>query len=191
MDKIVRRVLHLKMQFEPSRYPQDYDFRVRGSIGMMAREIEQQFMVNLISVVGPDSPASMPIIRGIFEHSSSPIRGDVLTALKAIEDQKPSPEEEAAKAAQLALPVKEVEKIEAEIAKLLAEADKTDSQAEQIDGEIEAAPLEQSLDQVKLMNELEETDNVARGLDIQEDKNKLTAEGLRIQEKAVDKNASK
>ena len=51
MNKLVRRVLHLKMQFEPDRYPLDYKFQVKGSIGIMAREIEQSFMVNLVSVL--------------------------------------------------------------------------------------------------------------------------------------------
>jgi hypothetical protein len=189
MDKLVRRVLHLKMQYEPDRYPQDYQFRVRGSIGMMAREIEQGFMVNLMSVIGPDSPASMPIIRAIFEHSSSPVRGDVLQALKALEEKQPTPEEQAAQKAQLALPVKQVQKIDAEIAKLLAEGDLKDSQADKTDAETAHLEVDQSLEQVKVMNELEETDNQSRSLDIQEDKNKLTAEGLRIQEKAIDKNS--
>ena len=188
MDKLVRRVLRLKMQFEPDRYPQDYEFRVRGSIGMMAREIEQGFMVNMLQVIGKDSPASMPIVRAIFEHSSSPVRGDVLAELKALQEKKPTPEEEAAKAAQLALPVKEIEKIDAEIAKLLAEADLKDSQADKTDVETKGVDTKASLEQVKVLNELEETDNVSRGLDIQEDKNELTAEGLRIQEKAIDKN---
>jgi hypothetical protein len=188
MDKLVRRVLHLKMQYEPDRYPQDYQFRVRGSIGMMAREIEQGFMVNLMSVIGPDSPASMPIIRAIFEHSSSPVRGDVLQALKALEEKQPTPEEQAAQKAQLALPVKQVQKIDAEIAKLLAEGDLKDSQADKTDAETAHLEVDQSLEQVKVMNELEETDNQSRSLDIQEDKNRLTAEGLRIQEKAIDKN---
>ena len=191
MDKLVRRVLHLKMQYEPQRYPQDYEFRVRGSIGMMAREIEQQFMVNLVSVVGSDSPAAMPIIRGIFEHSSSPIRGDVLAALKAIEEKAPDPAEEAAKAAQLAMPGKEIEKIDAEIAKLLAEAELRETQADKTDVETKGIPVKTSLEHVKVINELEETDNVSRGLDIQEDKNELTAEGLRIQEKAIDKSPGK
>ncbi len=73
MNRLVRRVLRLKMQFEPGRYPQDYEFQVRGNMGMMAREIEQQQMTNLVSVLGPDSPASMPIIMAIFEHSGSPV----------------------------------------------------------------------------------------------------------------------
>ena len=51
MNRLVRRTLRLKMQFEPKRYPQDYNFQVRGSIGMMARELETQFMVNLVSVI--------------------------------------------------------------------------------------------------------------------------------------------
>ena len=187
MDRLVRRCLRLKMQFEPERYPQDYEFRVRGSMGMMAREIEQQFMVNLVAVVGKDSPASMPIIRGIFEHSSSPVRGDVLQALKALEDKKPTPEEEAAKAAQLELPVREVELLRAQIEKTLSEASYKEEQAEQLDEETKLIPNEQDLKRVKIINEMEETENVSRGLDIQEDKNELTAEGLRIQEKAIDK----
>ncbi|NIO40802.1 MAG: hypothetical protein GTO41_11855, partial [Burkholderiales bacterium] len=36
LNKLVKRVARLKMQYEPQRYPQDYDFRVRGAIGMMA-----------------------------------------------------------------------------------------------------------------------------------------------------------
>jgi hypothetical protein len=191
MDKLVRRVLHLKMQYEPDKYPQDYTFRVRGSIGMMAREIEQQFMVNLMSVIGAESPAAMPIIRAIFEHSSSPVRPDVLTALKALEDKKPSPEEEAAQAAQLALPVKQVEKIDAEIAKLMGEAELKAAQAEKTDAEADLIPEESELKKISVINELEETENQAESLDIQRDKNALTAEGLRIQEKAIDKGTKK
>ena len=144
-------------------------------------------MVNLVAVVGKDSPASMPIIRGIFEHSSSPVRGDVLQALKALEDKKPTPEEEAAKAAQLELPVREVELLRAQIEKTLSEASYKEEQAEQLDEETKLIPNEQDLKRVKIINEMEETENVSRGLDIQEDKNELTAEGLRIQEKAIDK----
>lgn len=191
MDRLIRRVLRLKMQFESDRYPQDYAFRVRGSIGMMAREIEQQFMVNLVSVIGPDSPASMPIIRGIFEHSSSPVRLEVLNALKAVAEKKPTPEEEAAQKAQLEIPVKEVQKLDAEIAKLVGEAELKEAQAEKTGAEADIIPSEHELEKAKLLNDIEQTENVAEGLDIQRDKNVLTKEGLRIQEKAIDKQPSK
>lgn len=191
MRKLVRRVLHLKMQFEPTRYPQDYDFQVKGSIGIMAREIEQQFMIQLMGVIGADSPASMPIIRAIMEHSGSPVRSDVIKALKAIEDKKPSPEEEAAQKAQLAIPVLTAEKLQAEVTKLVSESELKDAQAEKIEEETENLQQEADLDQAKVFDQFQQTANQMRQLDLMDDKNALTAEGLRIQEKAIDKQPKK
>ncbi|MHC4648568.1 MAG: portal protein, partial [Planctomycetota bacterium] len=146
LNRLVRRVLRLKMQYDPQRYPQDYEFRVRGTLGMMAREIEQNFMVGLLSVIGPDSQASMPIIRAIFEHSGSPVKGEVLQALRAMEEQKPSPEEEAAQAAQLQIPVKTVQKLDAEIAKLIGEAEKKGAETDKIDKEVDLMDDQASLE---------------------------------------------
>lgn len=182
MNKLVRRTLRLKMIFEPDRYPQDYDFQVRGSIGIMAREIETQFMVNLMSVIGPESPASMPIIKAIFEHSGSPVRSEVVEALKALEDKKPTPEEEAAKAAALAMPVAELEKVKAETAKLMGAAEKLDAEEEMIEAETDLIPETSDLKKAKLIIELDENEIQDRALDIQEDKNVLTSRGLDIQQ---------
>jgi hypothetical protein len=187
MNKLVKRVLRLKMQFEPQKYPQDYDFQVRGTAGIMAREIEQQFMVNLMSVIGPDSPASMPIIRAIFEHSGSPVRSEVLQALQALEQKEPSPEEQAAQKAQLAIPVAQHSKLVAETRKLIAEENLKDAQAEKTEEEADNLKGEFDLDAAKVMDQLQQTQNQARQLDLMDDKNALTAEGLRIQEKAIDK----
>ncbi len=187
MNRLVRRTLRLKMQFDPGRYPQDYEFQVRGSIGIMAREIETQFMVNLMSVIGPDSPASLPIIRAIFEHSGSPVRSEVVQALKALEQKKPSPEEEAAKKAQLALPVAQLEKVRAETAKLMGGAEKLDAESEKIEAETDLIPEESDLKKAKLIIELDENEIQDRGLDIQEDKNILTSRSLDIQQQIANK----
>ncbi len=189
MQRLVTRVLRLKMQFEPTRYPQDYDFQVKGTIGIMAREIEQQFMIQLMSVIGGDSPASLPIISAIMEHSGSPVRSDVLKALKAIEEKKPSPEEEAAQKAQLAIPVLTAEKLQAEVSKLVSESNLKDAQAEKVEEETENLQGEADLDHAKVMDQWQQTRNQMRQLDLMDDKNALTAEGLRIQEKAIDKQA--
>ena len=187
MNKLIRRVLHLKMMYEPDRYPQDYQFQVKGSIGIMAREIEQSFMVNLVSVIGQDSPAAMPIIRAIFEHSGSPVKSDVLAALKALEEQKPSPEEEASQKAALALPVAQHAKLTAETRKLISEEGLKDAQAEKTEEETDNLQGEADLDRMKVIDQFQQTKNQMRQLDLMDDKNALTAEGLRIQEKAIDK----
>jgi len=191
MGRLVRRVLHLKMKFEPTRYPTDFEFQVKGSIGMMAREIEQQQMVNMLSVLGPDSQASMPIIRAIFEHSGSPVKGDVLAALKAIEDKEPTENERKSQEAQLLVPIKTVEKLDAEIMKLVSESTLKDAQTEKTEEETENLDQAADLDEVRVLDQLQQTQNQARQLDLMDDKNVLTARGLDIQEKAINKGVKK
>lgn len=181
MTRLVTRVARLKMQYDSQRYPQDYDFRVRGTLGIMAREIEQQFMVNLLQVVGGDSPAGMPIIRAIFEHSGSPVKQEVLAALRAIEERQPTPEEQAAQAAALETPVIENQKTKAEIAKLLAEAGLKDAQEDNARVDAQLKPNEAERDTAGLLNDLQETANQMRQLDILEDKNEIERDKLRLQ----------
>lgn len=190
LNRLVRRCLHLKMQFEPQKYPMDYDFSVRGTIGIMAREIEQQQMVNLVSVLGPDSPATMPIIQAIFEHSGSPVKMEVLTALKAAQERKPTPEEEAAQRAQLLLPIKSVEKLDAEIMKLISESNLKDAQAEKTEEEAENIDSEGDREELKTALEVADRVNSDRQLDIMEERNQIQREQVRIQEKALDKKPS-
>jgi hypothetical protein len=191
LSRLVRRSLHLKMRFEPQRYPQDYEFQVRGSVGIMAREIESNFMVNMLSVIGPDSPASTPIIKAIFEHSGSPVKTEVLQALKALEEKQPSPEEQAAQKAQLEAPVLDNEKTKAEIAQLQGTAGLKGAQAQKTGKEAQMLDTEVSLDVVKVQNELQQTANQSRQMEILADRNRLTDRQLDIQEEQVKVDARK
>jgi hypothetical protein len=185
LNRLVRRVLRLKMQYDPQRYPQDYEFRVRGTLGMMAREIEQNFMVGLLSVIGPDSQASMPIIRAIFEHSGSPVKGEVLQALRAMEEQKPSPEEEAAQAAQLQIPVKTVQKLDAEIAKLIGEAEKKGAETDKIDKEVDLMDDQASLETLGKVIDMEQLELQEDQLELQREEKQIQRESLQIQREKI------
>jgi hypothetical protein len=188
------------MQYEPTRYPEDYDFRVRGAIGIMAREIEQQFMVNLASIIGPQHPASMPIIKAIFEHSGSPVKAEVLSALKALEEKAPDPAEEAARRAQLELPVAELEKVRAETLpvaelekvraetfKIVNEGGLKGAQTATEEAELEGIPQTQNIENLRALNDLQETSNQERQLDLLEDKNAIEREKIALQERNVKK----
>jgi hypothetical protein len=186
MNTLIRRVAHLKMQYEPQRFPNDYDFQVRGTLGIMAREIEQQFLINLAQVLGPEHDASMPIIRAIFEHSGTPVKAQVLKSLKAIEEEnKPDEQQqqimEEAALAQLRIPILAAQKLEAEIFKITeegelkaAQADKTEEEADQIE---DAALVED----LRVLNDLQETRNQSRQLDLLEDKNDIEREKIKLQ----------
>jgi hypothetical protein len=185
LNRLVRRCLHLKMQFEPEKYPQDYEFSVRGTIGIMAREIEQQQMVNLVSVLGPDSPASMPIIQAIFEHSGSPVKMEVVSALKASAEREPTPEEKAAQRAQLLLPIRSVEKLEAEIMKIVSESNLKDAQAEKTEEETENIDFDGDIKEMTATLEVQDRINSSRQLDIMEERNAIQREQVKIQEKGL------
>lgn len=180
LNRMVRRLLHLKMQYEPEKYPTDWDFSVRGTIGIMAREIEQQFMVNLVSVLGPDSPASMPIIQAIFEHSGSPVKQEVLAALKAAAERKPSPEEEASQRAALLEPIKRVELLDAQIMKTVSESNLKDAQAEKTEQEAENIDFEGDIQEVTVTLEAQDRLNQSRQLDIMEERNEIQREQVEV-----------
>jgi hypothetical protein len=93
---MINKFIWRYMQFAPERYkPGDYKFIPRASMGIMAREFEQQQLTNLISTVPPDSPAYWLILKGIFDNSSITNKDEMLQILnmhmQKIMNPKPPP----------------------------------------------------------------------------------------------------
>jgi len=71
LDPLVKKSLWRYMDFDPERYPvQDYKFIIHSSMGIMAREFEQQQLSSLLNTVPPNSPAYWLILDSIYENSS-------------------------------------------------------------------------------------------------------------------------
>ncbi len=47
LNRLLRRILWRKMQFDPERYPMDFEFQVKGTIGMLAREVPTEQLATL------------------------------------------------------------------------------------------------------------------------------------------------
>jgi hypothetical protein len=192
LNTMIRRVMHLKMQFEPTRYPNDYEFQVKGTMGIMAREIEQKFLVELARVLGPEHQASMPIIKAIFEHSGTPVKSEVLGALKQLEEknaansQQMEQLQQAAQMAQLQLPILTIEELKKKIRKLDAEAEHKYAQAEQVDEETDQIEDRQIIEDLRALNDIKETQNQERQLDLLEEKNAIEREKIKAQERKRD-----
>jgi hypothetical protein len=191
LNKLVRRVLHLKMQYEPSKYPQDYEFQVRGTVGIMSREIEQQFMIDMLRVIGMDSPVANSVIKGILEHSGSPIKTSVLREMEEMEKQnQPTPEmqqlQQQAQMAALQAPILQVAKLDAEVKKLLSEAEYKAAQTEKTDEETDNIEDSQVVEELRVLNDLQETKNQQRQLDIQEASLALQERQLTMQNRNKD-----
>jgi hypothetical protein len=88
------------MQFAPDRYAvQDMQFNVSSTLGIVAREIEQQSLANMMKTVPSDSPAFWMLLKGIFEHSVISNREEMIQVIdammkKSLEKQMQPPQED-------------------------------------------------------------------------------------------------
>ena len=92
LNKFIRKAYDRYMQFSTRRYPKDFEFRVRGTMGIVAREFEQSNLTALLSVVSPDGPEYSIILQSVIELSHSPKRDEILAQLEAA--RQPDPEAE-------------------------------------------------------------------------------------------------
>lgn len=93
LTPLVKKSLYRYMQFDAERFPMiDYKFRVRASMGIMAREFEQGQLISLLSTVPHESPAYWMLIKGIYENSSIDSREDMIKECDNFLEQAKNPQ---------------------------------------------------------------------------------------------------
>ena len=91
--KFVHKSAARYMQFDPERYPvMDLKFRVYSTLGIMAREVEQQQLSSLLNTVPPDSPAYWMLIRSIYENSSITNKDEMIPIVDQLLQQTLQPQ---------------------------------------------------------------------------------------------------
>jgi hypothetical protein len=124
LNQLLRRITWRKMQFDPQRYPQDLEFKVKGTVGIMSREIEMSQLTNLLQHTQNIPAMHGVIVQSIFENSSSPNKGKLVAALKQAMQPDPEQQKKQAQMEQLQMQAAVLanRETEAKIAKLMAEA---------------------------------------------------------------------
>jgi len=119
------------MQFDPERYPSvDMRFIPTATLGIIAREYEQQQFIGLLQTLGPNTPVLPLILKGILNNSSLTNRFELIAALDQM--SQPNPEAQQlqqmqqqlalqAAQAQIAVQTTQAEQNRAEAAKLMTE----------------------------------------------------------------------
>lgn len=80
------------MQFNPDRYPvRDAKFVVHSTLGIMAREMEQQQLTGLLQTVPANSPAYWMLIRSVYENSSISNREQMIAIVDQMLQQTLNP----------------------------------------------------------------------------------------------------
>lgn len=147
LNPIIRKSMWRLMQFEPQRYPVDMVFQVQSAMGIMAKEVENQQLVQMLGFVPPESPAHKVIIRALFDNTNSSEKAEIKQAVDEM-FAPPTPEQEqmaqmqqqmAMQMAQLELAAKQadVEKTKAEAALAMARAQYETVKADLEDDKVE------------------------------------------------------
>lgn len=92
------------MQFDPERYPSvDMKFIPTATLGIIAREYEQQQFIGLLQTLGPNTPVLPLILKGILNNSSLSNRYELMAALDQMSQPNPEAQQFAQQRAQLEL----------------------------------------------------------------------------------------
>ena len=135
------------MQFDPERYPvQDFKFVPVSTMGMVAREYEQQQMIGLMQTLG-NSPITPVLLQGIVASSSLSNREQIIGALQAM--TQPDPNAQAAAELDLATKQALLERTQAEAARAMAEAQKAQADAARAIEEAKAVAPSLQIDLLK------------------------------------------
>jgi hypothetical protein len=128
------------MQFDPDRYPvQDFTFIPVSTMGMVAREYEQQQMMGLMSTLG-QSPITPVLLQGIIQGSSISNREEIIAKLQ--EMSQPDPMQQQMQQLAMETAMAELQKTQAEAAKAQAEAQRAQAQAQSIPVETQIRAVE-------------------------------------------------
>ena len=151
----IRKAAYRYMQFDPENYPvQDYTFIPFSSLGAMAREYEVSQLSQILQMVGPESPAHGPIIKGIIDHLNVSNRDELIAAIDAANQPNPEAEQQAqqqqqeAHQAQMAIQ-------KGQVALLEGQAAESQSRAQKYAVETQLLPEELTLKYAEDMDEKE------------------------------------
>ena len=131
------------MQFDPERYPvQDFNFVPTSTMGMVAREYEQQQMVGLMQTLGPTSPITPVLLQGIIASSSMSNREEIIATLQEMtQAQQPDPMQMQMQQIAMETAMAQLQKTQAEAAKAAAEAQQLGVETQLMPAETQAKVL--------------------------------------------------
>jgi len=86
----IKKAAFRYMQFDPNRYPSvDMNFIPTATLGIIAREYEQQQFIGLLQTLGPDTPVLPLILKGIINNSSLSNRMELIAQLDKMAQPDP------------------------------------------------------------------------------------------------------
>jgi hypothetical protein len=151
----VYKAAHRYMQFDPQNFPaKSLEFVPISTMGIMAREYEQQQFIGLLQTVGPDSAIMPLVLKGIVSNSSLSNKEELEQALSQM--SQPNPEQQQAQQMQAQLQQAQIqaqiELFKAQAAEYQAKAMESQAKAMKVQAETQAIPYELKIEELKAIN---------------------------------------
>jgi hypothetical protein len=126
------------MQFDPERYPSvDMTFIPTATLGIIAREHEQQMFIGLLQTLGPNTPVLPLILKGVLANSSLTNRYELMEQLDKMSQPNPQAEQMQQMQQQLAM-----QAAQAQIAVNTTAAEQNRAEAQKLMVETQLMPQE-------------------------------------------------
>jgi hypothetical protein len=179
MIPLIKKAAYRYMQFDPERYPSvDMEFMPTATLGILAREFEQQQMIALLQTLGPDTPVLPLILKGILQNSSLTNRGDLIAAL----DQMSQPDPQAQQMAQ-AQQQAQLQLLQAQLAEVQAKAQREQAEAAKAAAEAQVTP---EIARAKLISAL--SNNLDEDNEAKDFERRVKLAEIALKEKDIDSN---
>ena len=134
----VKKAAFRYMQFDPNRYPSvDMNFVPTATLGIIAREYEQQQFIALLQTLGPSTPVLPLILKGILQNSSLTNRYELIAALDQMSQPDPAQQQIAMQKMQL-----ELQMAQAQVAQVATQAEQNRAEAQKLLVEAQLKPQE-------------------------------------------------
>ena len=151
---LIQKAAWRYMQFDPDRYPtKDVSFIPMSTLGLVAREFEQQHLMAVMSTLGPESPLVPMLMVKYVENSGIQNKQEFIQQLQ--EAMKPDPKAEEAKQKQIEL---EQKAIMAELLKTQSEAQVNQAKAADLQEQTRLREMEVMAQMYGSMSRNSETD---------------------------------
>jgi len=132
------------MQFNPEEFPvKDWKFVPSSTLGMLAREVEQLQIINLLKTLGSDNPITPILIQGVIANSSLPNKNGLLQQIAQASAPNPQQQQMQQMAMQL-----QMQDAQAKVEKTMSEVQVNKTMAAKNVVDIQTKPQET---QAKLM----------------------------------------
>lgn len=135
MIPFIYKAAYRYMQFDPERYPSvDVVFIPTATLGILAREFEQQQLIGLLQTLGPNTPVLPVLLKGILSNSSLSNRAELMATLEKMSQPDPNAQQaqQAQQQAQAGLVEAQTADLKASAMSKAADAQKTQIEAQMI-----------------------------------------------------------